>query len=249
VASFASDVEGPGDSPPAFPGRLSDGSDDGQAASDPFQPPSSRLEDIWRIYSLWDLPGITKDILKAGWRHSTENRCDRAWLSFKRHLLSTKVPLNQVGVKRILIYIAHLHNLGLAFRTINLHRSSISMTLPYINGVAVGSHPLVSRMCERSFEKKAPSLRGSISLGPISSLGHVHALVPSYLLCPTREEVRLHFSYPFWRRLLELFYLKCNVSHLQISNNLVLLVPAYLSKTDKAGRIGPPICLRLWRED
>jgi hypothetical protein len=48
---------------------------------------------------------------------------------------------------------------------------------------------------------------------------------------------------------LELFNLKRDVSHLQISNDLVLLVPAYLSKTDKAGRTDPPICLRLWRED
>jgi hypothetical protein len=51
------------------------------------------------------------------------------------------------------------------------------------------------------------------------------------------------------RRLLELFNLKCNISHLQSSNNFVQLVPAYLSKTDKAGHIGPPICLRSWRED
>jgi hypothetical protein len=29
----------------------------------------------------------------------------------------------------------------------------------------------------------------------------------------------------------------------------VQLVPAYLSKTDKAGRTGPLICLRSWRED
>jgi hypothetical protein len=51
------------------------------------------------------------------------------------------------------------------------------------------------------------------------------------------------------RRLSELFNLKCDVSHLQISNNFVQLVPTFLSKTDKAGRIGPPIFLKSWRED
>jgi hypothetical protein len=39
------DVEGSGGSPPAFHGRLSDRSDNGQAAPDPSQPPSSCLED------------------------------------------------------------------------------------------------------------------------------------------------------------------------------------------------------------
>jgi hypothetical protein len=51
------------------------------------------------------------------------------------------------------------------------------------------------------------------------------------------------------RHLTELFNLKCDVSHLLISDDFVQLVPAYLSMTDKTGRIGPPICLRSWRED
>jgi hypothetical protein len=130
VASIASDAEGAGGSPPAFHIRLSDGSDDRQAVLDPSQPPSSQLEDLWMINSLQDLPGNTKNILKAGWRQSTEDRYDRACQSFKRHLCSAKVPLNQVGVKHILNYIAHLHNLELSYRTISLHRSTISMTLP-----------------------------------------------------------------------------------------------------------------------
>jgi hypothetical protein len=51
------------------------------------------------------------------------------------------------------------------------------------------------------------------------------------------------------RRLSELFNLKCDNSHLQLSNDFVQLVPAYLSKTDKAGRIGHSICLKSYRED
>jgi hypothetical protein len=52
VASIASDAEGAGGSPPAFHGRLSDGSDDGQTAPNLSQPPSSCLKDLWRINSL-----------------------------------------------------------------------------------------------------------------------------------------------------------------------------------------------------
>jgi hypothetical protein len=36
----------------------------------------------------------TPKILKAGWHQSTEDRYDRAWQSFKRHLRSAKVPLD-----------------------------------------------------------------------------------------------------------------------------------------------------------
>jgi hypothetical protein len=78
VAGFASDAEGVGGSLPAFHGRLSDGSDNEQAAPNPSQPSSSRLEDLWRINSLQDLPSNTRDLHKAGWRQSTEDRYDRA---------------------------------------------------------------------------------------------------------------------------------------------------------------------------
>jgi hypothetical protein len=69
---------------------------------------------IWRINCLQNLPGNTKDILKAGRRQSTEDQYDRAWQSFKKHLRPSKVSLDQVGVKHILNYIAQLHNLGLS---------------------------------------------------------------------------------------------------------------------------------------
>jgi hypothetical protein len=221
-------LEGPGGSPPAFHGRVSDGSNDGQAAPDPLQPPSSRLEDLWRIHSLQDLPGNTKDILKAGWRQSTEDRYNRPWQSFKRHLRSANVPLDQVGVKHILNYIAHVHNLGLAYRTISLHRSTISMTLPYINGVALGSHPHVSRMCKGSFEKRPPPHKVPSVWDPTPVLDifmHWHLPLSYTQLVRKCTFVLAILS---GRRLSELFDLKCDVSHPQISNNFVQLVPASL---------------------
>jgi hypothetical protein len=52
------------------------------------------------------------------------------------------------------------------------------------------------------------------------------------------------------KHLSQLFNLKCDISHLQISNDFVQLVQlVYLSKTDNARRIGLPICLKSWRED
>jgi hypothetical protein len=64
--------------------------------------------------------------------------------------------LHEVCVRNILAYLAYLYNLGYASRTVSLHRSIISMTIPFINGMAAGSHPLVSRMCKGSFEKRPP---------------------------------------------------------------------------------------------
>jgi hypothetical protein len=48
---------------------------------------------------------------------------------------------------------------------------------------------------------------------------------------------------------MELFKLKCDSNHLQLSDTFVQLVPAFLSKTDKASKIGHPICLRAYRNN
>jgi hypothetical protein len=51
------------------------------------------------------------------------------------------------------------------------------------------------------------------------------------------------------RRQSELFNLKYNSNHLQLTDTFVQFIPAFLSKTDKAGKLGPSICLRAYRED
>jgi hypothetical protein len=51
------------------------------------------------------------------------------------------------------------------------------------------------------------------------------------------------------RRQSELFDLKCDSNHLQLTNTFVQFIPASLSKTDRVSRIGPSICLRSYSED
>jgi hypothetical protein len=124
VASFASDGEGVGGSPTSVHGQPSDGSDNGKAAPNPSQPSSSCLENFQRLHSLQDLPSGTRDLHEAGWRPSTESRYKRAWQSFKRHLRSSSVSLDQVGVTHVMNYLTLLHSRKLSFSTINLHRSA-----------------------------------------------------------------------------------------------------------------------------
>jgi hypothetical protein len=95
------------------------------------------------------------------------------------------------------------------------------MTLPYINGVAVGSLPLVSQMCEGSFEKR-PLLREVPSVWvPTPVLDFfMHWCLPMGYAQLVRKCVFI-LAILSGRLLLELFNLKCDVSHLQISNDLV----------------------------
>jgi hypothetical protein len=123
------------------------------------------------------------------------------------------------------------------------------MTLPYVDGAAVGTHPLVSRMCKGAFTKrppcrKVPSVWDST---PVLDI-FIHRTLPLSYAQLVRKCAFI-LAILSGRRLSELFGLKCDVNQLQISNDFVQLAPASLSKTDRAGRIGPPIFLRSWRED
>jgi hypothetical protein len=143
-----------------------------------------------------DLPSGTRVLYEAGWRPSTEDRYERAWQSFKRHLCSSSVSLDQVGVTHVMNYLTLLHSCKLSYSTINLHRSAISMTLAYIDRAPIGSyshHP--SR--QGCLHQKTPITQSSFSLGPSPSHRHFYALVPSSELRPAHEEVHLHLSNHF----------------------------------------------------
>jgi hypothetical protein len=147
---------------------------------------------------------------------------------------------------KFLSYLAHLHDLGYASRTVSLHRSIISVTIPFINGVAAGSHPLVTRMCKGSFEKRPPRKIPKVwDPDPVLQI-FMHWNLP--LSC-ARIVRKCAFIVALLsgRRLSELFDLKCDSNHLQLTNTFVQLIPALLSKSNRAGRIGPS--LRSYSED
>jgi hypothetical protein len=203
------------------------------------------VEDFWRLHSLQDLPSGTRDLHKAGWRLSTEDRYERAWQSFKRHLRSSSVSLDQVGVTHVMNYLTLLHSRKLSDSTINLHRSAISMTLAYVNGSPIGSHPLVKGV----FTKRPPSCKVSSVWDPAPVMDILmHWSLP--LSCAQLvRKCAFILAITSARRLSELFSLKCTGQHIQINDDFVQLVPASLSKTDRVGHLGPPIRLRAWKED
>jgi hypothetical protein len=234
-----------GGSPISVHGQPSDGSDNGKAAPNPSQPSSSRLEDFLRLHSLQDLPSSTRDLHKAGWRPSTESHYERAWQSFKRHLRSSSISLDQVGVTHIMNYLTLLQCRKLSYSTINLHRPAISMTLSNIDGTPIGSHPLVTRLVKGVFTKRPPSHKVPSVWDPAPIMDiFMHWSLPLSRVQLVRK-CAFTLTITSARRLSKLFSLKCNGQHIQINNDFVQFVPASLSKTDRVGHLGPPIRLKV----
>ena len=81
----------------------------------------------------------------------TEKQYESAWKQFCRWCHKKSVNPFSCHLDSILLYLSGLYKKGLQYRTINSHRSVISMTHLPIDNVCVGAHPLVSRLMKGIF--------------------------------------------------------------------------------------------------
>ena len=84
---------------------------------------------------------------------------DAIWRAFKDYLRSRRLLLSSVTINVVLDYLSSLFTRGLAYRTIHLHRSVLSATLPAIDGLPVGQHDLVCRLVKGVFQRRPPTRR------------------------------------------------------------------------------------------
>ena len=76
----------------------------------------------------------------------TEKQYESAWKQFCHWCHQKSVNPFSCPLDSILLYLSDLYAKGSQYRTINSHRSAISMTHSPIDNVCVGAHSLVSRL-------------------------------------------------------------------------------------------------------
>ena len=146
---------------PGSPGHLHS-SPSGHTGSDqPHVGPSSShasssicLEDYWRLRSL-AVSDASLCLISGSWLPSTAAWYNSVWRSFKDFLSACRVLLLSV----VLEYLTHLADQDLAYRTIRLHRSVLSATLPPVDGHEIGHHPLISCLLRGVFQNRPPTRR------------------------------------------------------------------------------------------
>ena len=85
-------------------------------------------------------------ILLASWEKRTEKQYESAWKQFCRWCHKKSVNPFSCPLGSTLLYLSDFYAKGLQHRTVNSHRSAISMTHLPIDNVCIGAHPLVSRL-------------------------------------------------------------------------------------------------------
>ena len=144
----------------------------------------------------------------------------------------------------MLDYLSLLSSRGLAYRTIVLHRSVLSATLPPFDGHEIGRHPLVSRLIRGVFQRRPPQRRFFPSWN-VASVFAVFASAPLPLdFFTMQRKVAFLLAIASSRRPSELASLRCSAAFMIINADCVRFLPARLSKTDRPDHLGPPIVIR-----
>ena len=98
-------------------------------------------------------------ILQASWKPCTEKQCQSAWKQFFSWCSQRSCDPFSCSLNIILDYLVDLFYKGLEYRTINSHRSAISMTHLPVDGICVGLHPFISRLMKGILNIRPPCPR------------------------------------------------------------------------------------------
>ena len=183
-------------------------------------------------------------LISSCWRGSTAKRYDAIWRAFKDYLRSRRLLLSSVTINVVLDYLSSLFTRGLAYRTIHLHRSVLSATLPAIDGLPVGQHDLVCRLVKGVFQRRPPTRR----LYQSWDVGAVFAVFAEWNLPLDFSQIQRKAAFLLAvasaRRPSELASLRCSAAFMIIGGDRVRFLPSRLSKTDRSQHLGPPIVVR-----
>jgi len=137
----------------------------------------------------------------------------KLWIDWSRSGLFD--PMSP-SLAQVLEYLSFLFASGKAYRTINVHRSMLSTTLPAVDGHEIGKHPLVCRLLKGIFNRRTPESRYSYfwdadmvigklkELGPNAELSMKLATYKTALLLALRRMLERQN----WRALIMLTYAK-----------------------------------------
>ena len=193
---------------------------------------------------------LAKQLVQASWRGSTEEQYGSCWARWLRYCRRKGISEYSPALAHVMNYLAELFSEGLAYRTVNTHRSALSSTLKSIDGHKVGQHPVVCRLMKGIFNKRPPiqKLVNSWSVDKvlklIKSWGSNEKLDLKYLSFKTAMLVALASA----RRCSSLVLFSVKQGFFSIGESVVKFQPVGLEKQSRESHIAPPLELHSFED-
>ena len=120
-----------------------------------------RIPYLLQRYKAEGLPTDIAKLLIAATRSSTHKMYESSWKRWRSWCCTRKIDPVSASLKDILTFLADTFNSGLQYRSINVLRSALSVTLPNIDGYSVGQHPYVVNILRGILNERPPKPRYS----------------------------------------------------------------------------------------
>ena len=117
-------------------------------------------------------------IIYASWSTGTDKQYNTVWKRWCGWCKERQADIIQASINDVVNFLADCFADGRSYNTINTYRSALSSTLCNINNVAVGSHPLVTRLLKGVYNLRTPSPRYSSTWDVTKVTGYLKTLYP-----------------------------------------------------------------------
>ena len=213
--------------------------------------PPGRMSDFWKSRDEWsNISSTSRKLIGSSWRPSTEGRYRQQWKHWLEWSGRNSVSTTSPSINQVLDFLGYLFDSGLAYRTINVARSAISVTLQPMNGYNVGEHPLVCRLMKGIFNERPPqtSLVPNWSVSKV--LGTLREWSPAHSLdlrCLTMKTCML-VALASGKRCSSLSLLSLEPGYCEIGEQIIRFQPCGLEKHSRPGFTGVPIKLEAYNQ-
>ena len=130
----------------------------------PWFPQSNRLESR---DGFKDISADASNLICSAWRRGTEKSYTVAWRKWCSWCQGRNINPLAASLREVIEFITSGFKAGLQYSTLNSIRSALSDTLPPIEGVPVGQHPLVVRLLQGIFNE-SPRYLSTVVLGMLT---------------------------------------------------------------------------------
>ena len=234
--------------------ELGDGHDNWGVSSQHCVMPADRLHSFWQQEKGGEqcqLSSGARELIEASWRPSTEAQYSSSWRKWLAWTSLHGVRPTAPFVNDVLNYLSNLYQDGLSYRTVNTARSTLSTTLPPIDGFAVGKHPLVTRLMKGIFNKNPPQPSLFPAWSVKTTLNELSSWSPAkdLSLMKLTEKTLMLLALSTGKRASSLHLLSLEDGYCQISESKVVLQPLGLEKHSRPDKSFPPIVLKSFNEN
>ena len=120
---------------------------------------TSHVAYLRTTYASAQFSPAVSELLLASWREGTRKHYNSTWRLWNSWCEPRKINPSCPSLKEVLSFLATQFNEERAYRTVSGYRSALSSTLPPVDGVAVGAHPLVARLMKGAYNLRPPKPR------------------------------------------------------------------------------------------